>query len=258
MQTIALICALILAAVIAFVERYTRREAEQDVRFLRQQRDQERDAWRGRAVLAEDNLEIAAHNERESMRVMENARRTIEMQLENAKTRDQQIQRLEKTVLALDLQRSNAEAERRSRALLAAVVMPDGEIQGGAGLEPGMRLYRLVQPEVADQLNLQLQQQLEQAASTMEVARAEIKSLRARLDIGSAVDRFLGWRLPDNFQPDCYIGFDSISASRSRGWPTGTNLFTADQATGMFEYCFGITPAQPNKLCDDPTARMQG
>lgn len=50
--------------------------------------------------------------------------------------------------------------------------------------------------------------------------------------IAGAVNRFLGWQLPDDFYPDCGISFD-----RTRTYhPIGTNLFTASQAKQMFEY----------------------
>lgn len=59
-------------------------------------------------------------------------------------------------------------------------------------------------------------------------------------DIKSMVDRFLGWRLPKDFYPDCYISFDREGASKHPlSWPIGTNLLTADQAEAMFRYCIG-------------------
>lgn len=45
------------------------------------------------------------------------------------------------------------------------------------------------------------------------------------------VDRFLSWKLPDDFAPDCGIIFTPSSQ-----WPVGTNLFTADQARTMLEH----------------------
>jgi len=51
------------------------------------------------------------------------------------------------------------------------------------------------------------------------------------------VTRFLGWRLPKYFSPDCYISFDAQRIGRS--WPIGTNLFNADQAREMLEIVIG-------------------
>lgn len=48
------------------------------------------------------------------------------------------------------------------------------------------------------------------------------------------VSRFLGWRLPDDFLPDCGVSFKPLG--HPNGWPTGTNLFTADQARAMLEH----------------------
>ena len=53
-------------------------------------------------------------------------------------------------------------------------------------------------------------------------------------------DKFLGWKLPKDFSPDCGITFDGRKDdewNNGKTWPTGTNLFTADQAKVMFEYC---------------------
>jgi hypothetical protein len=59
------------------------------------------------------------------------------------------------------------------------------------------------------------------------------------------VDRFLGWRLPENFQPDAGISFKpehNIEYNADRGKPparhepSGTNLFDASQAEAMVRY----------------------
>lgn len=58
-------------------------------------------------------------------------------------------------------------------------------------------------------------------------------------DIAAMVNRFLGWKLPDTFNPDCGISFDGRIAdgwNKNKQWPIGTNLFTADEAKAMFEY----------------------
>ena len=59
------------------------------------------------------------------------------------------------------------------------------------------------------------------------------------------VDRFLGWKLPDDFSPDCGISFNRIANRQDRQqlgpcwWPVGTNLFTADQTEAMLEAIAG-------------------
>jgi len=54
------------------------------------------------------------------------------------------------------------------------------------------------------------------------------------------VDRFLGWKLPTNFNPDNGINFDPIANKgyqfESRREPVGTNLFDAEQAEAMVRY----------------------
>ena len=63
------------------------------------------------------------------------------------------------------------------------------------------------------------------------------------------VDRFLGWRLPENFSPDDGISFDPIINKghpfQRRRTPTGTNLFDADQANTMVRYMVDGLPVHP-------------
>ena len=54
-------------------------------------------------------------------------------------------------------------------------------------------------------------------------------------DVKAMTNRFLGWKLPEDFGPDCGISFTPLG--HPNGWPIGTNLFTATQAQAMFEYC---------------------
>lgn len=54
------------------------------------------------------------------------------------------------------------------------------------------------------------------------------------------VDRFLGWKLPENFNPDGGISFERVR-NKNTPWPrknepTGTNLLDADQAEAMVRY----------------------
>jgi hypothetical protein len=60
------------------------------------------------------------------------------------------------------------------------------------------------------------------------------------------VTRFLGWPLPKSFAPDCGISFDGRKPDQwnpdGKGWPIGTNLFTADEARQMLEHIFRDEP----------------
>lgn len=61
---------------------------------------------------------------------------------------------------------------------------------------------------------------------------------RPKPDVTEMVNRFLSWKLPRDFAPDCHISFkmpDPI-LNPNPTWPVGTNLLTADQARQMFEY----------------------
>ena len=51
------------------------------------------------------------------------------------------------------------------------------------------------------------------------------------------VSRFLSWKIPADFSPDCYISFNPGHALPSSAlWPVGTNLLTAEQARKMLEH----------------------
>lgn len=52
------------------------------------------------------------------------------------------------------------------------------------------------------------------------------------------VERFLAWRLPEDFAPDNFISFMQVNESQ---WPTGTNLLTSTQAHQMLEHVLGQT-----------------
>jgi hypothetical protein len=55
-------------------------------------------------------------------------------------------------------------------------------------------------------------------------------------------DRFLGWKLPKNFNPDAGISYTPLSYSEKLP-PTGTNLFDATQADAMVRYIIEGMPA---------------
>lgn len=63
------------------------------------------------------------------------------------------------------------------------------------------------------------------------------------VDIEQMVNRFLGWKLPQTFAPDCGILFKQVYAD---SWPTGTNLFHAGEAKAMFEHCLATPAAKGN------------
>lgn len=56
--------------------------------------------------------------------------------------------------------------------------------------------------------------------------------------IKQMVNRFLGWKLPDDFMPDCGISYEKSEDQtfKTTRQPTGTNLFTATQAEQMIRY----------------------
>ena len=86
---------------------------------------------------------------------------------------------------------------------------------------------------------------------------------RAAPVVATAVDRFLGWKLPDHFSPDAGISFKP--PTNPEWWPIGTNLLSADQAKAMFDYCLSsfaalASDAEPvaKKLISDPDDERSG
>jgi hypothetical protein len=63
------------------------------------------------------------------------------------------------------------------------------------------------------------------------------------------VDRFLGWKLPENFNPDGGISFKRMFNENTdhpmRAEPSGTNLFDAKEAEAMVRY---MTDGLPNDI----------
>lgn len=69
--------------------------------------------------------------------------------------------------------------------------------------------------------------------------------------IKTMVDRFLAWKLPENFNPDAGISFvkdyNVFTAHPRKHEPSGTNLFDATQAAAMVRHMvdgLSLTSAQ--------------
>lgn len=82
-------------------------------------------------------------------------------------------------------------------------------------------------------------------------------------DIDTLVDRFLGWKLPNDFAPDGGITFDSeynkeymasIGKPPMKHEPTGTNLFNASQAKAMLQY---VLAGYQNEPAPDTVPRAE-
>lgn len=69
------------------------------------------------------------------------------------------------------------------------------------------------------------------------------------IDIKAAAQKLMGWPLPKDFSPDCGISFDGRGPDArgyDKGWPTGTNLLTVQQAEQMLAYALeGINQSAP-------------
>lgn len=62
--------------------------------------------------------------------------------------------------------------------------------------------------------------------------------------IKQMVDRFLSWKLPDDFDPDAGISFKRTFNEHTdhpmKHEPSGTNLFNASQAEAMIRHILAI------------------
>ncbi len=78
-----------------------------------------------------------------------------------------------------------------------------------------------------------------------ELSRDVLWQIDRKAFIKIMVDKFLGWKLPEHFHPDCGIVFTkrhSIGTQFESNYePAGTNLFSASQAEEMFDHCFPDT-----------------
>lgn len=70
------------------------------------------------------------------------------------------------------------------------------------------------------------------------------------------VNRFLGWKLPEDFRPDCGIVFDADAAKKlnpnnARYEPNGTNVLNYTQAEQMVRFMLVGLPETTTKEVDD-------
>lgn len=97
-------------------------------------------------------------------------------------------------------------------------------------------------PRTADSFNLATAAELIRGIASTTHAGGKCRLGGEGIDIDAMVNRFLGWRLPNDFAPDAGIQF--TPSTNPHGWPVGTNLLTAVQAKAMFEYATA-PPARP-------------
>lgn len=75
-----------------------------------------------------------------------------------------------------------------------------------------------------------------------------------KAQIKHMVDRFLGWKLPENFNPDAGISFkrefNEHTDHPMKHEPSGTNLFDAMQAEVMVEYMMEGMPPNDGSTSD--------
>lgn len=126
------------------------------------------------------------------------------------------------------------------RALLAATPQPQTAPQGKA-LPRGDEKFDMQTP-MTDFNKLREQESMQERRERMTAIIDELVKKRDAENDALAqhlTDRFLGWKLPDDFHPDCGIQFDAFAAKKldprnAKYEPVGTNLFTATQAKAMF------------------------
>lgn len=104
--------------------------------------------------------------------------------------------------------------------------------------------HELIKEPMTDSNALRQRQAME---DSMNKAPEVISHLVKEKQIKDAVDRFLMWKLPEDFSPDCGIEFDAekykkINPKNARCEPIGTNLFTATQAEAMVRFILSEQP----------------
>lgn len=88
----------------------------------------------------------------------------------------------------------------------------------------------------------------DEAVALLEGALKGLKAETDEAQIKHMVDRFLSWRLPENFSPDAGISFKA-EFNENTPWPmkhepVGTNLFDATQARAMVLHMLEGLPRQ--------------
>lgn len=75
------------------------------------------------------------------------------------------------------------------------------------------------------------------------------------------VERFLQWRLPENFSPDCGISFqadyNNLTAHPARHEPRGTNLFDFTQAREMVRFMVDGMDAAANARAEAAESALE-
>ena len=100
-----------------------------------------------------------------------------------------------------------------------------------------------IRDQIADQIDLwphaeMWTPQIAEQVRKIKIIATLAESASAGVDIKAAAARLMGWRLPDDFYPDCFVTFDRERAAKNGSWPTGTNLLTYAQAEEMLKYAF--------------------
>lgn len=95
--------------------------------------------------------------------------------------------------------------------------------------------YSKVIRELEDTIRT-LCQQMERivAEKDAEIERLKTESTMTSDQIKYMVDRFLGWRLPETFNPDGGVHFEGIPGVSPM--PIGTNILTTVEATAMIRH----------------------
>lgn len=115
----------------------------------------------------------------------------------------------------------------------------------------GCVIHRICGPrKLAEQWNRQYGVPSNQVRDASYV-RHECPAAAAKTLIDGAVDRFVSWKLPADFHPDGGISF-TPDYNQHTPWPakhepTGTNLFTVEQARAMFEHCLAQSTLQESR-----------
>lgn len=141
-----------------------------------------------------------------------------------------------------------AEIERLDRLKSARCIEPMCACRGGPCAEcpegRDIALATTASPEVM--LNGLTEAETTASASVQGLSGAGRLASGGEVDIEEMVNRFLSWKLPSDFSPDCGITFKRIYNETSpfgpqNHEPTGTNLLSGIQARQMVEHIAGRT-----------------
>jgi hypothetical protein len=126
--------------------------------------------------------------------------------------------------------------------IIGLIFGPDSEREHAAKVDGWISGYRFARPKQTPNLHRETPNMTERSEDAL---KAKGKSTMTDEQIKHMTERFLSWKLPENFSPDAGISFSpefNVEWNAKQGLPpqrhepVGTNLFGYEQARAMVQH----------------------